>query len=83
MGNAAKVVQEHGFSEVNINCGCPSEKAGKGEFGACLMLKPELVWDITKRMIESVNIPVSVKCRLGVDNDDSYEFSYNFIDTVR
>lgn len=62
MADAAKVVQEHGYSEVNVNCGCPSEKAGFGEFGACLMLQPDLVCDITKKMIERVSIPVSVKC---------------------
>lgn len=66
-----------------MNCGCPSEKAGFGEFGACLMLQPDLVHDITKKMIERVNIPVSVKCRLGVDKQDSYEFAYDFINKVR
>ena len=82
MGRAAKIVEEHGFDEVNLNCGCPSNKTVTGCFGALLMLTPDLVADIVKEMRANVQIPVTVKCRLGVDDNDSWDELVHFIKTV-
>ena len=80
---AARLVEEMGYDEVNLNCGCPSPKvAGKGCFGASLMLTPQLVRDCVSAMREVVSIPVTVKCRLGVDKIDSYEAFREFISIV-
>ena len=80
---AARLVEEMGYDEVNLNCGCPSPKvAGKGCFGAALMLTPEVVRDCIAAMRSAVSIPVTVKCRLGVDKIDSYEAFREFISTV-
>lgn len=80
---AARLVEEMGYDEVNLNCGCPSPKvAGKGCFGAALMLTPEVVRDCVAAMRNSVSIPVTVKCRLGVDKIDSYEAFREFVTTV-
>ena len=74
MAKAAKVCQdEFGYDEVNINCGCPSNKVQEGAFGAILMLDPELVAKMVAAMREAVTIPVTVKCRLGVDDHDKWE----------
>ena len=70
---AAKIVQDWGYDEVNLNCGCPSQKTIQGCFGAQLMFNPELVAEICQETIQTVNIPVTVKCRLGVDDKDSWE----------
>ena len=82
MGQAAKVVQEFGYDEVNVNCGCPSNKVQKGAFGAVLMKDPELVARIVAEMRSQVTIPVTVKCRLGVDDLDQWEHIENFIRIV-
>lgn len=80
---AAKMVQDEGYDEINLNCGCPSEKvAGKGCFGAALMFTPELVRDCVVAMRRVVTIPISVKCRLGADGMDSYPEFANFIAVV-
>eukprot|EP00929_Paragymnodinium_shiwhaense_P028633 TRINITY_DN16567_c0_g1_i1.p1 TRINITY_DN16567_c0_g1~~TRINITY_DN16567_c0_g1_i1.p1 ORF type:complete len:450 (-),score=78.31 TRINITY_DN16567_c0_g1_i1:22-1371(-) len=80
---AAKMAERQGYDQVNLNCGCPSDKvSGKGEFGASLMKKPDLVRDCVVAMIEAVDIPVTVKCRLGVDDLDSPEFTAAFVRTV-
>jgi tRNA-dihydrouridine synthase A len=72
-----------GYDEVNINCGCPSDKAAiQGCFGAKLMFSPDLVAKMVYDMRRQVQIPVTIKCRLGVDDHDTYEHSYNFIKTV-
>lgn len=65
---------EMGYDEINLNVGCPSPKVQSNMFGACLMKKPELVAELMKAMTSSVSIPCTVKCRLGVDNLDSYDF---------
>ncbi|GAB0493029.1 hypothetical protein MMPV_004301 [Pyropia vietnamensis] len=75
----------YGYTEINLNCGCPSPTvAGKGAFGAALMKTPSLVADATRRMAEAAeySLPITVKCRLGVDTDDSYESLLRFVDTV-
>ena len=64
------MAQDFGYDEVNINCGCPSNKVVKGAFGAVLMKSPHLVARIVKEMISQVTIPITVKCRLGVDDMD-------------
>ena len=79
---AAKIIEKWGYDEVNINCGCPSHKTINGCFGAQLMFDPELVAQIAQHMIHEVNIPVTVKCRLGVDDVDKWEDFVNFIKTV-
>jgi tRNA-dihydrouridine synthase A len=66
-----------------LNVGCPSDRVQKGKFGACLMLEPNLVGDCLKNMQDAVNIQVSIKCRLGIDENISYEFLYNFISIVK
>ena len=79
----SKKSEQYGYDEINLNVGCPSDRVQKGKFGACLMLEPELVRDCLGNMKNAVNVPVSIKCRLGVDDNDSYEFLYNFISIVK
>lgn len=74
----AKIAQDHGFSELNLNVGCPSSQVQAGQFGACLMLKPTLVAECVLAMKQAVNIPISVKTRIGVDNTDDYPFFASF-----
>lgn len=78
----AKLAQERGFCEVNLNVGCPSDRVQKAKIGACLMGEPNLVADCVKAMQDVVDIPVTVKTRIGIDHQDSYEFLCEFIDTV-
>ncbi len=79
MAYAAKLAEQHGFVEVNINVGCPSDRVQKAKIGACLMAEPDLVADCIKAMMDVVDIPVTVKTRIGIDNYDSYEFLGDFI----
>ena len=81
--NGAALGEKVGFDEINLNVGCPSDRVKSGSFGACLMAKPKLVADCVKGMIDSVNnIPVTVKCRTGVDNLDSQSRLLEFIGTI-
>ena len=83
LADAAEVVERFGYNEVNLNVGCPSSRVCcKGEFGASLMKRPELVRDCVHAMQRRVSIPVTVKTRLGVDEFDSPEFTKKFVDTV-
>lgn len=82
LSRSAEIAQQWGYDEVNLNVGCPSDRVQKNRIGACLMLEPELVRQCISSMISSVNIPVSVKCRLGVDEHDSYADLRNFVETV-
>ena len=79
----SKMSEQRGYDEINLNVGCPSDRVQKGKFGACLMLEPNLVGDCLKNMQDAVSIPVSIKCRLGIDENISYEFLYNFISIVK
>ena len=79
----SKKCEQYGYDEINLNVGCPSDRVQKGKFGACLMLEPELVKDCLGNMRNAVKIPVSIKCRLGIDNNESYDFLYNFISIVK
>jgi tRNA-dihydrouridine synthase A len=79
---AARLGERWGFDEINLNCGCPSERVQKGSFGACLMAEPMLVADCVKAMQDAVSIPVTVKHRLGLDWDESYGFVRDFVGTL-
>lgn len=79
---AAKRGQEWGYDEVNLNCGCPSERVQKGAFGACLMAEPNLVADCVKAMRDVVDIDVTVKHRIGIDDVDSYDFVRDFVGQI-
>ncbi|WP_394252969.1 tRNA dihydrouridine(20/20a) synthase DusA [Vibrio profundi] len=82
LAECAKLAAERGYDEVNLNVGCPSDRVQNGRFGACLMAEPELVADCVSAMKEVTDIPVTVKTRIGIDDQDSYEFLTNFISTV-
>ncbi len=82
LAQAARFGAEHGFDEINLNCGCPSDRVQAGRFGACLMREPALVADSVAAMIAACKVPVTVKCRLGVDDDEHFEVFRAFIDRV-
>ena len=82
LARAARWGEQAGYDEINLNCGCPSERVQRGAFGACLMAEPELVADCVRAMRESVSVPVTVKHRIGLDRDESYDFVARFIDHV-
>lgn len=79
---SAKMGADVGFDEINLNCGCPSDRVQSGSFGACLMKEPELVRDCVAAMKDVVDIPVTVKCRIGIDDSEDYTFLEDFIGTV-
>jgi len=78
----ARIAQQHGYAEINLNVGCPSDRVQRGRFGACLMLEPELVRDCMSAMLDAVDIPVTIKTRLGVDDHDSYQYMSDFVGRV-
>lgn len=78
----AKLAAEWGYDEVNLNVGCPSERVQKGAFGACLMAEPQLVSDCVKAMRDAVDIDVTVKHRIGIDQIEHYDYLREFVDTV-
>jgi len=83
LAQAARIGATHGFDEINLNCGCPSDRVQAGRFGACLMREPALVAESVAAMIEAVpGTPVTVKCRLGVDDDHEWDRFIAFIDTI-
>jgi len=82
MAEAASIGQAWGYSEINMNVGCPSDRVQAGRFGACLMAEAELVARNISAMQQAVSIPVTVKCRLGIDRDDSYEALERFVEPV-
>ena len=79
---AAKLGARWGYDEINLNCGCPSERVQKGSFGACLMAEPALVADCVRAMRDAVSLPVTVKHRIGLEGDDNYGFVRDFVGTV-
>ena len=81
--HAAKLGEQRGYDEINLNVGCPSERVQSGSFGACLMAEPELVAECMSAMREAVRIPVTVKCRIGIDELQDYGFFEWFVLTVR
>jgi len=82
LAHCAKLAAERGYDEVNINVGCPSDRVQNGRFGACLMGEPELVAQSVDAMKQVADIPITVKTRIGIDEQDSYEFLTHFIDVV-
>ncbi len=78
----ARIAEDQGYDEININVGCPSERVQAGSFGACLMAEPELIAECVANMQAKVTIPVSVKSRIGINDNDHYDYLYRFIDTV-
>jgi len=82
LAECSKIAQDWGYDEVNLNVGCPSDRVQNGAFGACLMAKPELVAECLNSMQQAVDIPVTVKHRIGIDDLDSYELLHRFIETV-
>ena len=79
MANAAKLGADAGFDEININVGCPSDRVQSGQFGACLMSSPERVAKCLEKMRSACDSPITIKTRIGIDDDDNYEFLRNFI----
>jgi tRNA-dihydrouridine synthase A len=82
LAHCAKLGEQWGYDEINLNCGCPSERVQRGAFGACLMAEPQLVADGVKAMVDAVGIPVTVKHRIGIDRTESYEFVRDFVGQV-
>jgi tRNA-dihydrouridine synthase A len=80
--HAAKLAKQYHYDQININVGCPSDRVQQAKFGACLMAEPQTVADCVAAMREAVDIPVTVKTRLGIDFQDDYEFVFKFIETV-
>ena len=78
----ARLGQDWGYDEINLNCGCPSERVQRGAFGACLMNEASLVADCVKAMLDVVSIPVTVKHRIGIDRIESYDFVRDFVGTL-
>ena len=82
LAHGARLGQQWGYQEINLNCGCPSERVQRGAFGACLMSEPQLVADCVKAMVDVVDVPVTVKHRIGIDKIERYEFVRDFVGTV-
>ena len=78
----ARLGERWGYDEINLNCGCPSERVQRGSFGACLMAEPHLVAECVRAMCDAVQIPVTVKHRIGIDRVESYDFMRDFVGTV-
>ncbi|MGI9569521.1 MAG: tRNA dihydrouridine(20/20a) synthase DusA [Desulfobulbia bacterium] len=83
LAQSAHMGESYGYDEINLNIGCPSSRVQHAKFGACLMLEPELVRDCVGAMIQAVRVPVTVKCRTGVDDQDEEESLLRFVDIVR
>ena len=82
LAHSARLGQDWGYDEINLNCGCPSERVQRGAFGACLMNEPRLVADCVKAMVDVVDVPVTVKHRIGIDQGEDYGFVRDFVGTV-
>jgi tRNA-dihydrouridine synthase A len=83
LAQAARLGEQWGYDEINLNCGCPSDRVQRGAFGASLMKAPSLVADCVKAMVDVVEVPVTVKHRIGLDKEESYAFVRDFIGTVQ
>jgi tRNA-dihydrouridine synthase A len=82
LAQCAKLGEQWGYDEINLNCGCPSERVQRGAFGACLMNEPTLVADCVKAMRDATSVPVTVKHRIGVDAVEDYAFVRDFVGTI-
>ena len=83
LAQCSRIAEDYGYDEINLNVGCPSDRVQSGRFGACLMAEPELVRECLEAMQSAVSIDVSVKHRIGIDRDDSYDQLAAFIETVK
>ncbi len=83
LANAAKLGEDFGYDEINLNLGCPSKKVQKNKFGACLMKEPNIVADCLSNMQSATRLPVTVKTRIGYDDVEDYENLFNFINTLK
>ncbi len=82
LAKAGRIAEQYGYDEINLNIGCPSDRVQSGRFGACLMRDPELVARCVSAMLDAVDLPVTVKTRIGIDDHDDYEFLAGFVTTV-
>ncbi|MAS86376.1 MAG: tRNA dihydrouridine(20/20a) synthase DusA [Micavibrio sp.] len=82
LAKAAKIGESYGYDEINLNCGCPSDRVQSGMFGACLMAEPVLVANCVKAMQDAVSVPVTVKCRIGIDDSEDFAFLDRFVKTI-
>ncbi len=82
LAKAARIGTSAGYAEINLNVGCPSDRVKNGSFGACLMLKPALVAECVRSLRDATPLPVTVKCRIGIDDRDDYEFFSGFVGSV-
>ncbi|AZI42742.1 tRNA dihydrouridine(20/20a) synthase DusA [Deinococcus psychrotolerans] len=82
LAECARMAEQWGYDEINLNCGCPSDRVQSGSFGACLMATPEVVARVVDAMRGATHLPVTVKHRIGIDDLDSYELLYRFVQTV-
>ena len=83
LAEVAKLAEEYGYKEINLNLGCPSKKVQKNSFGACLMKDPNLVADCLNKMVNTCNIPVTAKTRIGVDDIEDFDYLNNFVNRIR
>ena len=83
LAEAARIGAEFGYDEINLNCGCPSDRVRNGRFGACLMREPELVAECVAAMAAAADVPVTVKCRIGVDEQEPRTALFTFADAVK
>ena len=83
LAESAQIGEQYGYDEINLNCGCPSDRVQSGRFGACLMGEPALVARCVVAMRSAVSVPVTVKCRIGIDDRDSYEELHEFVRQIR
>lgn len=82
LASCARMAEDYYYDEINLNIGCPSDRVQQGRFGACLMAEPELVAACVAAMRQAVAIPITVKCRIGIDEQDSYQALLYFINTI-
>lgn len=82
LAKAARLGEAYGYDEINLNCGCPSDRVQNGRFGACLMKEPDHVADCVAAMMDAVNVPVTVKCRIGIDERDDLGFLAEFVGKI-
>lgn len=82
LATCAKIAEDMGYDAINLNCGCPSDRVQKGKFGACLMAEPNLVAECVSAMRAAVSVPVTVKCRIGIDTSDDYAFLDAFLKPI-
>jgi tRNA-dihydrouridine synthase A len=83
LAEAARIGAEFGYDEINLNCGCPSDRVQSGRFGACLMREPKLVAECVAAMAAAVDVPVTVKCRIGIDEQEPSEALFAFAEAVK